>query len=192
MYVIKQLEKLQELPTTAETFRDVIDTWISLLDLIPQISSQRGLAVLQCLSSDKKLLTALGAGLAVRKTVGEKPPTSIVSMINEDAGQKIRSMAYQYLRALEKELTLVRRTKDHQARGVALIGSALLSVFITIGSVVGRMYNDAIKDAEGSMLLWLIPVAFCVSVMACCICSLAAYRCLRAPSRHQYQRIRSR
>ena len=182
MYVIERIKKLEELATTPETFRDVVDSWTSLLDLIPQISSQRALAVLQCLSSDKKLLSALGAGMALRDTVGEKPPASIVSRINKDAGQKIRANAYKYLRALEKELAIVRRTRDHQARGVALIGSALLSVFITIGSVVGRMYNDAIKEPDNSMLLWLIPVVFCGTIIVCCLCSIAAYRCLRGLS----------
>ena len=182
LYVIEQIKKLQELPTTPETFRDVVDTWVSLLDLIPQISSQRGLAVLQCLSSDKKLLEAIGAGRALRDTVGDKPPTSIVSRINKDAGQRIRTHAYKFLRALEQEITIVRRTKDHQARGVALIGSALISVFITIGGVVGRLYYDAIQQPEGSMLLWLIPVVFIGVLMGCVLCSYATYRYLKRPA----------
>ena len=182
LYVIEQIKKLQELPTTPETFRDVVDTWVSLLDLIPQISSQRGLAVLQCLSSDKKLLSAIGAGRALRDTVGDKPPTSIVSRINKDAGQRIRTHAYKFLRALEQEITIVRRTKDHQARGVALIGSALISVFITIGGVVGRLYYDAIQQPEGSMLLWLIPVVFIGVLMGCVLCSYATYRYLKRPA----------
>jgi uncharacterized protein YjbI with pentapeptide repeats len=182
MYVMKQIEKLQELATTAETFRDVVETWISLLDLISQISSQRALAVLQCISSDKKLLSALGAGMALRNTVGEKPPPAIVSRFNINVGQKIRANAYNYLRALEQELAIVRRTRDHQARGIALIGSAMLSIFITIGSVVGRIYNDAIKEQGESMLIWLIPVVFCGTLLVCCLCSFAAYRCVKGPS----------
>ena len=102
-----------------------------------------------------------------------------MSRINEDAGQKIRAHAYQYLRALEKELTIVRRTKDHQARGVALIGSAVISVFITIGGVVGRLYYDAIKQPEDSMLLWLLPVVFIAVLVGCSLCSYLTYRFLR-------------
>lgn len=39
-YLSEQLKKLQDLSTTAETFRDVVETWLSLFDLIPKISSQ--------------------------------------------------------------------------------------------------------------------------------------------------------
>jgi len=172
MYVIEQIKKLQELATTPETFRDVVDTWISLLDLMSQISSQRALSVLQCLSSDKKLLSALGAGRALRDTLGEKPPAAIVSRINKDAGQKIRTNAYKYLRSLEQELAIVRRTRDHQARGIALIGSAMLSVFITIGSVVGRIYNDAIKDPGDGMMLGSFLPSF-VGRCSCAACALS-------------------
>ena len=124
---------------------------------------QRALTLLQCLSCDRKLLSALGAGMAVRETVGEKLPDSISTRLNQGAGSKIRDNAFDYLNMLEKELAIVRRTVDHQNRGLALIGSALLSVFITIGSVVGRFYNDAIKDPEQSTLLWLVPAVCCVS-----------------------------
>ena len=38
-YLFEQLKKLQDVPTTTENFRDVIDTWLSLFDLITKITS---------------------------------------------------------------------------------------------------------------------------------------------------------
>ena len=70
------------------------------------------------------------------------------------------------------------KTKDHQARGVALIGSALISIFFTIGGGVGRLYYDAIQQPEGSELLWLIPVVFIGVLIGCCCCPYATYRYL--------------
>ena len=181
-YVMDRIAKLEQMQVSPENVRDFVDTWKSLLDLIPKISSQRALALLQCLSCDRKLLSALGAGMAVRQTVGEKLPDSISTRLNQDAGSKIRDKAYDYLNELEKERAIVRRTVDHQNRGLALIGSALLSVFITIGSVVGRFYNDAIKDPKQSTLLWLIPAVCCGIVLVCCLCSIAAYQGLKGSS----------
>ena len=181
-YVMDRIAKLELMQVSPENVRDFVDTWKSLLDLIPKISSQRALALLQCLSCDRKLLSALGAGMAVRKTVGEKLPDSISTRLNQGAGSKIRDNAFDYLNVLEKELAIVRRTVDHQNRGLALIGSALLSVFITIGSVVGRFYNDAIKEPEQSTLLWLIPAVCCGIVLVCCLCSIAAYQGLKGSS----------
>ena len=190
MYVIEQMEKLRELQISDLSLRDSVETWISLLDLLSQISSQRAQAVLQCLSGDKKLLSALGAGMALRHVIGREPPMGIVATFNRDVGSKIRRDAYLYLTELGQELAIVRRTREHQVRGLAFIGSAMLSVFISIGTVVGRLYYDAIKEPEDSMLLWLIPAIFCGSLLVCCLCSFAAYKFVKAPSSSSANRYR--
>ena len=89
----------------------------------------------------------------------------IVTMFNRDEGSKIRRDACQYLTELGHELAIVRRTREHQERGLALSGSGMLSVFISIGTVVGRLFYDAINEPEDSMLLWLIPAVFCGSLL---------------------------
>ena len=77
----------------------------------------------------------------------------------------------------------------------------MLSLFITIGSVVGRIYNKAIEDSQSKsetsdhskQNLWLIPVGICGVIMVCCLGAFATYRCLRRPSPssgHQYQLLR--
>jgi hypothetical protein len=103
-YVKEQLKKLQELPTTSETWRDVVETWRSLLDLTGMVSADRALGVLQCMSSDEKLLAALGAGVALQDITGKEPPPALVSLINKHCGSMIRSNAYTYLKALDKEI----------------------------------------------------------------------------------------
>ena len=100
----------------------------------------------------------------------------IVATFNRDVGSKIRRDAYLYLTEL--------------VRGLAFIGSAMLSVFISIGTVVGRLYYDAIKEPEDSMLLWLIPAIFCGSLLVCCLCSFAAYKFVKAPSSSSANRYR--
>jgi hypothetical protein len=179
-YLMEKIKKLEELPTTTETWRDVIETWCSLLDLVSKISPERGIAVLESIASDDELLKAIGAGRALMGIVAEKPPPKLVSLINEKAGAKIRSSAYGHLRVLEKELAIIRRTKDHQERAVALLGTAIASVFISIGGLVARVYYDFLQ--AGSKWVWLFPVVIVLSIVMCALCIALTLFCLRLRS----------
>jgi hypothetical protein len=179
-YLSEQLKKLQDLPTTAETFRDVVETWLSLFDLIPKIILQRGLSVLECMTSNKKLLTGIGAGYALRHIVGEKPPTAIVSRISEDCGAYIRAHNYHFLKAIDKEMTVVNRTKDHQNRGVVLICTGIASLFISVGTFLARIWGDAFQESKDPVFVWLVPVVVVATILTCCVISIVVYRCLKS------------
>ena len=177
-YLVEKIKKLEDLSTTSETWRDVVETWCSLVDLISKISPERGIAVLESITSDDELLKAIGAGRALVHIVADKAPATLVSLINERAGKKIRSSAYGYLRVIEKELAIIRRTKDHQERGVALLGAGIASAMIGITTTLGRVYYDVLQT-PGSMWVWLAPLIFFGSLVMCALCMAATLFCLR-------------
>jgi len=179
-YVMEKIKKLEELPTTSETWRDVVETWCSLIGLISKISPERGIAVLECIVSDDELLKAVGEGRALETGI-VGAPASLVSKINEKAGKKIRASAYGLLRALDKELVIIRRTKDHQERAVALLGAGIASAFISVGGLLARVYYDVLQT-PGSRWVWLAPLVLVMSSVMCALCVVSTLFCLRRSS----------
>ena len=53
-YLKKKLEKLEDLTTTEQTWRDVTETWQATLAMLKSLEVERGVAVLQCVASDEK------------------------------------------------------------------------------------------------------------------------------------------
>jgi hypothetical protein len=180
-YLLEQLKKLQDVPTTTENFRDVIDTWLSLFDLITKITSERGLSVLECMASNKKLLKAIGAGRALRHVIGEKPASLIliVSSISQDCGAYIRVNNYHFLKAINKEIAVVNRTRDHQNRAILFFGTAFTSVMIGFFTALARIWGDAVNDSKNTYLVWLVPVVVVVAMILTCFLICGIYRCLK-------------
>ena len=60
-YLLTKLEKVEETKVTALDWRDVAETWMSLIGLRSQMRSERAQIILDCVVSDKKLMEAIGA-----------------------------------------------------------------------------------------------------------------------------------
>ena len=75
-YLKEELKKLKDMTTTDQTWRDVTETWQATLALLKNVEVERGVAVLQCIASDEKLLQALGmAGTLYKITRATCPRT---------------------------------------------------------------------------------------------------------------------
>ena len=116
-YLKKKLEKLEDLTTTDQTWRDVTETWQATLAMLKSLEVERGAAVLQCIASDEKLLKALGMAKTLYDAQGEVP-MEVVVRLNDGAGAHIRTHAYKYDKLISLELVRIQRVKDIQWRAV--------------------------------------------------------------------------
>ena len=170
-YLKKELEKLKEMTTTEQTWRDVTETWQATLASLKSVEVQRGSAValLQCIASDEKLLQALGMAKMLYKIKGDVP-TDLVMQLNDGAGAHIRTNAYKYDKLISLELVRIQRVKDMQWKAVTLGGSALVATMIGTANLLSRLYYDVLESGD-SRLAVLLPagaVALLLLLLLCC------------------------
>ena len=113
-YLLTKLEKLEELSVMSETWRDVAETWLSVIALRRQMISPLVLTILDSVVEDEKVLDALGMAEALISTVGQ-PPRELLTRLNQGPGAHIRKHAYEYSRSINAEIALIDRIRD--ARG---------------------------------------------------------------------------
>jgi hypothetical protein len=106
LYIIEKITALEGQITSEVSWRDVAATWKSLLDLVTQLGHGRARAVLECILADEKVLKALGAAAQLR-LIDSKPPTVLITLLNDGPGAHVRDHAYAYRRELERELAKV-------------------------------------------------------------------------------------
>ena len=158
-YLKKKLEKLEELTTTDQTWRDVTETWQATLALLKSVEVERGVAVLQCIASDEKLLQALGMAGTLYKIKGDVP-TDLVMQLNDEVGAHIRSNAYKYDKLISFELVRIQRVKDIQLRALTLTVSAFVAAMIGTANLLSRLYYDVLRSEENESNRWLLALLF--------------------------------
>eukprot|EP00964_Phaeocystis_antarctica_P120055 scaffold83807_cov57-Phaeocystis_antarctica.AAC.1 len=168
-YLKKKLEKLEDLTTTEQTWRDVTETWQATLAMLKSLDVQRGSAVLQCIASDEKLLKALGMAKTLYHAQGDVP-VEVVMRLNDGAGAHIRTHAYKYDRMISLELVRIQRVKDIQWRAVTLTASAVVATMIGTANLLSRLYYDVLENGD-TFLAVLLPacaVALLLLLLLCC------------------------
>ena len=177
-YLKKKLEKLEEVTTTEQTWRDVTETWQATLALLSSLEVERGVAVLQCIASDEKLLEALGMAKTLYKAQGNVPG-EVVVRLNNGAGAHIRTHAYKYDKLISLELVRIQRVKDMQWRAVTLTGSAVVATMIGTANLLSRLYYDVLESGDRRLAV-LLPagaVALLLLLLLCC-CTCYHHRSL--------------
>jgi hypothetical protein len=172
-YLKKKLEKLEEMTTTEQTWRDVFASWYAVLALNKSLDVKRGAAVLQCIASDEKLLKALGMAKTLYKIKGEVP-TELTMRLNDGAGGHIRTHAYKYDKLISLELVRIQRVKDMQWKAVTLGGSAFVATMIGTANLLSRLYYDVLASGD-SRLAVLLPVGAVVVVVTMVLCCCTCY-----------------
>ena len=136
--------------TTDQTWRDVTETWQATLALLRSVEVERGRAVLQCIASDEELLKALGMAKALYNAAGNVP-IEVVVRLNDGAGAHIRTHAYQYSLKINAELARIERIREVQLRFIALLGSAVVALFVGIANFVSTyIYGVAVPAYPAS------------------------------------------
>ena len=171
-YLKEKLKKLEETTTSDQTWRDVSKTWQAILALNKSLEVERGRAVLQCIASDEKLLTALGMAETLYKIKGEVP-TDLFMQLNDGPGAHIRTHAYKYNKQISQELVRIQRVKDMQWKVLTLTSSAFVATMIGMANLLSRLYYDLLQSGD-SHLAVLLPagsvVLMVVMVLCCCTC----------------------
>eukprot|EP00964_Phaeocystis_antarctica_P105817 scaffold70798_cov64-Phaeocystis_antarctica.AAC.3 len=168
-YLKKELEKLKEIVTSEQSWRDVSESWQAMLAMLKSVEVQRGSAVLQCIASDEKLLKALGMAKALYDIQGEAP-MEVVVRLNDGAGAHIRTHAYKYDKLISLELVRIQRVKDIQWRAVTLTASAVVATMIGTANLLSRLYYDVLENGD-TFLAVLLPacaVALLLLLLLCC------------------------
>ena len=163
--------------TTEQTWRDVTETWQATLALLKSVEAERGVAVLQCIATDEKLLKALGVAKALYHAQGDVP-IEVVMRLN-DGTAHIRTHAYKYNKLLSLELVRIQRVKDMQWKAVTLGGSALVATMIGMANLLSRLYYDVLESGDNRLAV-LLPagaVALLLLLLLCC-CTCYHHRSL--------------
>jgi hypothetical protein len=147
-YLSKLLDKIDQ-PFTKETWLDVSETWMSLAELIPKCHAERCQNVLTCIFADDKVRVGLGIAEQFHDITGE-PPHGVLLKLKEGPGSHIKKRAYEYEKALDKEMARIERIKELRTQMVNLMGTGIASGFIAIGTFIGRaVYNSVCTTAPG-------------------------------------------
>ena len=122
---------------------------MALLQLRAKIDVERGQSVLECMLADPKLLAGLSAGQAMLNLQGAAP-ADLLTELNQGPGAHVRQNAYAYRKTLDRELIRIRRVKEIQLRGVALVGSAFVAALVGAANFASRLAADAVTGGSGS------------------------------------------
>ena len=99
------------------------------------MSTQMSQTVIDCILADRKIADALGMAEALEGIVGD-PPTELIARLNQGPGAHIRTHAYQYSLQISAELARIDRIREVQGRFVAILGSAIVALFVGIANFV--------------------------------------------------------
>ena len=102
--------------------QDILDTWMSVLDLTTVMRGELAQRVLQCLFSDEKVVKALAVAQHLRDIQGGKAPEGLLVFLKGTLGAHMKSHVYMYQQEINSELAHIARIQQLKSRGVALIG----------------------------------------------------------------------
>ena len=127
-----KLELFCEMPLTPGSWRQCAESWTSLLNLKPRITTERGTRILSCIVSDKKVLEALSATHALMYSIGDS--NSLMYLLNDGPSRHIREYGVIYQSSIRRELGRIQRIKEARRRCLttttALIAIILVALLI--------------------------------------------------------------
>ena len=144
-YVRELLSKAEE-PIIDASWRDSVDSWNSLKELLPKVKAGRAQVLLETLFTQPEVLEALGWGDALYNIAGT-PPEQLMLTLKQGLGGTIKANIFEYHRALIKETALIRRILELQQRAFAIAGSGILAAFIALGNFFAYLASRAVFDA---------------------------------------------
>ena len=147
-YVLEQVRALQQGGFAKETWKDSLASWIAFFDLYKQVNAQCALAVFECIAADSAVAEAIGAAAPFIELDGELPATIMVKL-NKGPAEHIRKQAYKYITRLERDLNMITKIKETQARIIALIGAAITAALVSVGNFIARLGHD-VQRGQGA------------------------------------------
>ena len=141
VYLLEKLQQAEE-PVQELTWQDSLASWQALMDLLPLMRSQRGVAVLEAIFSSRDVLEAMGAAQQFTDSNG-KVPQAVLRVMKEGLGGHIKKNAFLYREMVDREIARIRRIKQLQQRAVGLVGSAFIATMIGGANLASRLIYDS-------------------------------------------------
>ena len=144
------------------------------------------------MAADSAVLEAVGAAKPFIKLEGELP-AAIMVKLTEGPAEHIRMKSYKYAKLLERDLSMITKIKDIQARIIALIGAAITAALVSVGNFIARIGFKAYEEGKEVSVMTVIIVVS--SVVGCLLLiwalsrSWSAYRSMTTRG-GAYSRVR--
>ena len=97
---------------------------------------------------DETVLEGIGAAQQLQNNVGTVPD-EVVKLLKQGPAAHLQHHAFVYRRQFDKELAAIRRIKELQLRGVALVGTLFFSALVGAANYVSRLLYDGFHGASG-------------------------------------------
>ena len=142
-FLIGELERVREKDITALGWLDFFESFQSLVALRARIVDPCCQAVLAALVTDRDVTTALSMayGLSTIANV-EAPPSELLKALKAGPGKHLKQKGYAYRRKCDLEITRIRRVRDLQMRGIALLGTVIASALVGLSGYLFDQLPD--------------------------------------------------
>ena len=152
---------------------------MSFFGLYKEVNVQCALVVFECIAADSAVLEAVGAAKPFIELDGELPAAIMVKLTKGPADH-IRKKAYKYTKLLARDLNMIDKIKETQARIIALIGAAITAALISVGNFIARLGFKAYEEGKGipikTVIIVLSSVVGSVLLIWALFRSWSAYR----------------
>eukprot|EP00802_Teleaulax_amphioxeia_P002688 Tamp_02691.p1 GENE.Tamp_02691~~Tamp_02691.p1 ORF type:complete len:1064 (+),score=248.41 Tamp_02691:470-3661(+) len=191
-YVLEKLKALEAGGFAKETWKDSLASWIAFFDLYKQVNVQCALAVFECMAADPAVVEAVGAAKPFIELDGELPAAIMVKLTKGPADH-IRKNAYKYAKLLARDLSMITRIQETQARIIALIGAAITAALVSVGNFIARLgfkaYEEGKEVSVMTVIIVLSSVVGCLFLIWALSRSWSAYRSMTTRG-GAYSRVR--
>ena len=130
-------------PISVLNWEDVLNSWMTLVELCGEFHGTRAQAILRQLFDDEKLLAAIGAANQCRsiKTGGNggAMPEDLLKMFKNGTERTLRRDKFTYQKLISREQANIDRVTKRQGQFVALLGSIILAIFVGISNFVSMV-----------------------------------------------------
>ena len=131
------------------------------------------------MAADPAVVEAVGAAKPFIELDGDLPAAIMVKLTKGPADH-IRKKAYKYTKLLERDLNMIDKIKETQARIIALIGAAITAALISVGNFIARLGFKAYEEGKGipikTVIIVLSSVVGSVLLIWALFRSWSAYR----------------
>ena len=137
---------------------------MSFFGLYKEVNVQCALVVFECIAADPLVAQAVGAAAPFIELDGELPAAIMVKLTKGPADH-IRKNAYKYAKLLARDLSMITRIQETQARIIALIGAAITAALVSVGNFIARLGFKAYEEGKEVSVMTVIIVLS--SVVGC-------------------------
>ncbi len=129
-YLLEMIIKLGDMEITIDKWRDAARTWISVLNLRPQLKAEQSMTVVNCIASDDELIKALSSAHALLYSQGSIE--SLVTDLSNEPGRHIRDHGYRYQSSIRQEIARIKKVRETQIFIISTIGTFVASALIAV------------------------------------------------------------